>query len=62
MTIFQWLDSQNIIRSLVSLMDPKVDAERHYNVAQLLCDFIKSARDVEKNSMESNPLLDALES
>lgn len=39
--------------------------ERHYNVAQLLCDFIKIARDNQQNLTERNdpdPLLNTLES
>ena len=61
----QWLDSQSIIQSLVTLLDPKVDKDKHYNVAQLLCDFIKIARDNQRNSTERNdpdPLLNTLES
>ncbi|XP_056633810.1 serine/threonine-protein phosphatase 6 regulatory subunit 3 isoform X1 [Diorhabda sublineata] len=63
--ILNWLDSQNIIQSLISLLNPKVDKERHYNVAQLLCDFIRIARDNQKNAVERvdpDPLLNTLES
>ncbi|KAK9709780.1 Mitochondrial carrier protein [Popillia japonica] len=63
--ILNWLDSQRIIQSLVALLDPTIDSERHYNVAQLLCDFIKTARDNQRNSTERNdpdPLLNSLES
>nr|XP_022915839.1 serine/threonine-protein phosphatase 6 regulatory subunit 3 isoform X1 [Onthophagus taurus] len=63
--ILNWLDSQQIVQSLVGLLDPKVDKERHYNVAQLLCDFVKTARDNQRNSTERNdpdPLLNTLES
>ncbi|KAK5642731.1 hypothetical protein RI129_008898 [Pyrocoelia pectoralis] len=60
-----WLDSQQLIQSLVSLLDPSVDSERHYNVAQLLCDFIKTSRESLKSSLKSNcpdPLLNTIES
>ncbi|CAH0547223.1 unnamed protein product [Brassicogethes aeneus] len=63
--ILNWLDSQRIMQSLVMLFDPKVDKERHYNVAQLLCDFIRIARDTQRNSTERadpDPLLNTLES
>lgn len=53
------------MQSLVSLLNPKVDTERHYNVAQLLCDFVKIARDMQRNSSERvdpDPLLNTLES
>ncbi|CAH1101173.1 unnamed protein product [Psylliodes chrysocephalus] len=63
--ILNWLDSQRVVQSLVSLLSPKVDRERHYNVAQLLCDFIRIARDNQKNSVERvdpDPLLNTLES
>ncbi|CAH1990070.1 unnamed protein product [Acanthoscelides obtectus] len=63
--ILNWLDSQRIMQSLVSLLNPKVDKERHYNVAQLLCDFIRTARDTLRNSTERvdpDPLLNTLES
>ncbi|VEN40012.1 unnamed protein product [Callosobruchus maculatus] len=63
--ILNWLDSQRIMQSLVSLLNPKIDKERHYNVAQLLCDFIRTARDTLRNSTERvdpDPLLNTLES
>lgn len=63
--MLQWLDGQELIQSLVSLLDPSIDSERHYNVAQLLCDFIKISRETVKNSIERNdpdPLLNTLES
>ncbi|KAJ8945940.1 hypothetical protein NQ318_016768 [Aromia moschata] len=63
--ILNWLDSQRIMQSLVSLLNPKIDKERHYNVAQLLCDFIRVARDNQRNTTERadpDPLLNTLES
>ncbi|KAF5276505.1 hypothetical protein FQA39_LY06574 [Lamprigera yunnana] len=60
-----WLDSQQLMQSLVSLMDPTIDSERHYNVAQLLCDFIKTARENLNTATErkcSDPLLNTIES
>lgn len=53
------------MQSLVSLLSPEVDKERHYNVAQLLCDFIRIARDTQRNTTERadpDPLLNTLES
>lgn len=53
------------MQSLVSMLGPEIDKERHYNVAQLLCDFIKTARDTQRNSTERadpDPLLNTLES
>lgn len=63
--ILNWLDSQRIMQSLVSLLNPQVDSERHFYVAQLLCDFIKIARENLRNSTERadpDPLLNTLES
>ncbi|KAL3275427.1 hypothetical protein HHI36_020188 [Cryptolaemus montrouzieri] len=63
--ILNWLDSQQIMQSLVSMFNPNIDKDRHYNVAQLLCDFIRIARDNQRNSMERadpDPLLNTLES
>jgi hypothetical protein len=63
--ILNWLDSQRIMQSLVCLLNPKIDKERHYNVAQLLCDFVRVARDTQRNSSERvdpDPLLNTLES
>ncbi|CAG9856182.1 unnamed protein product [Phyllotreta striolata] len=63
--ILNWLDSQRVVQSLISLLNPDVDSDRHYNVAQLLCDFIRIARDNQKNSVERvdpDPLLNTLES
>lgn len=64
--ILNWLDSQRIIQQLVSLLNPKIEKERHDNVAQLFCDFIRIARDNQRfNSTERvdpDPLLNTLES
>ncbi|CAH1119628.1 unnamed protein product [Phaedon cochleariae] len=63
--ILNWLDSQRIIQLLVSLLSPGIDKDRHQNVAQLLCDFIRIARDDQTNSTERadpDPLLNTLES
>ncbi|KAK4877234.1 hypothetical protein RN001_009740 [Aquatica leii] len=60
-----WLDSQQLMQSLVSLLDPAVDSERHYNVAQLLCDFISTSRENLRSSTivkGPDPLLNTLES
>lgn len=53
------------MQSLVSLLNPKVEKEIQYNAAQLLCDFIKTARDTQKSTTERadpDPLLNTLES
>ncbi|XP_044748318.1 serine/threonine-protein phosphatase 6 regulatory subunit 3 isoform X2 [Coccinella septempunctata] len=63
--ILNWLDSQQIIQSLVCMFNPSIDKDRHYNVAQLLCDFLRIARENQKNSLERadpDPLLNTLES
>lgn len=47
------------------MFNPNVDKDRHYNVAQLLCDFVRIARENQKNSLERadpDPLLNTLES
>lgn len=54
------------MQNLVCLLNPNVDKERHDNVAQLLCDFIKISRDNQRNSTtersDPDPLLNTLES
>ncbi|XP_050314209.1 serine/threonine-protein phosphatase 6 regulatory subunit 3 isoform X2 [Anthonomus grandis grandis] len=63
--ILNWLDSQRVIQKLISLFDPKVDKDRHDNVAQLLCDFLRTARDTQRGCTERlfpDPLLNTLES
>ncbi|XP_076263224.1 phosphatase 6 regulatory subunit 1-like protein fmt isoform X2 [Rhynchophorus ferrugineus] len=63
--ILNWLDSQEIIQKLVSLLNPQVEKERHDNVAQLFCDFIRIARENQRNTSERpdpDPLLNTLES
>lgn len=65
MVAFQWLDSERIIQQLVCLLNPKVEKERHDNVAQLLCDFLRTAKDVQRSWNERadpDPLLITLES
>lgn len=51
--VLQWLDSHQIVQSLVSLLDPVIDKQRHYNVSELLCDFIKVSH-IERNCTERN--------
>ncbi|KAL1518299.1 hypothetical protein ABEB36_001941 [Hypothenemus hampei] len=63
--ILNWLDSQRIVQQLVSLLNPKIEKERHDNVAQLLCDFLRIARDAQRGYGERadpDPLLNTLES
>ncbi|XP_060519578.1 serine/threonine-protein phosphatase 6 regulatory subunit 3 isoform X2 [Cylas formicarius] len=60
-----WLDSQMIIQKLVIMLNPKMEKEKHDNVAQLLCDFIRIARDSSRISTERadlDPLVNTLES
>ncbi|XP_074028279.1 phosphatase 6 regulatory subunit 1-like protein fmt isoform X2 [Leptinotarsa decemlineata] len=51
-TFASWLNSQGFIQSLVSLFKSEVEKERHFNVAMLLCDFIRIARDDTRNATE----------
>lgn len=63
--IFQWLDSQNLVQSLVALLGPEVDSERHFNVSQLLCDILRISREAladHRERMDSDPILTRLES
>ncbi|CAG9763286.1 unnamed protein product [Ceutorhynchus assimilis] len=63
--ILSWLDDHKLIQQLVCLLNPNSEKERHDNVAQLLCDFLKSARDTQNTSTERadpDPLLNTLES
>ncbi|XP_063239903.1 serine/threonine-protein phosphatase 6 regulatory subunit 2 isoform X2 [Bacillus rossius redtenbacheri] len=43
--VLNWLDSQTVVQSLVSLLRPCVDTERQSNAAQLLCDIVRLGRD-----------------
>ncbi|ENN79829.1 hypothetical protein YQE_03652, partial [Dendroctonus ponderosae] len=63
--ILNWLDSERIIQQLICLLNPKVEKKRHDNVAQLLCDFLRTAKDVQRSWNERadpDPLLLTLES
>lgn len=63
--LLQWLDSKELIQSLVSLFDPSVDSDRHYNVSQLLCDVLRISREAlfdHRERMECDPVLTRLES
>ena len=41
--MIQWLDEQQLVRKLISLLSSP-EPEKHENVSQLLCDFITSYR------------------
>ncbi|XP_067001625.1 serine/threonine-protein phosphatase 6 regulatory subunit 3 isoform X2 [Anabrus simplex] len=63
--ILNWLDSQRVVQCLVGLLDPSVDAERHCNASQLLCDVIRISREnIHSGSerMDPDPILNSLES
>ncbi|XP_066256596.1 serine/threonine-protein phosphatase 6 regulatory subunit 3 isoform X2 [Euwallacea similis] len=62
--ILNWLDSQRIIQQLVCLLNPRIEKERHDNVAQLLCDFLRTSRDSRRSfdeRVDPDPLLNTLE-
>lgn len=61
----QWLDSQNLVQSLIGLFDPKVDSERQNNASQLICDVLRISRDVlndHRDRLYTDPILARLES
>ncbi|KAK7870635.1 hypothetical protein R5R35_009131 [Gryllus longicercus] len=62
--ILNWLDSQQVVQCLVGLLDPSVDAQRHANASQLLCDVIKMSREKQLTTdrPEPDPILNTLES
>ncbi|XP_017773648.1 PREDICTED: serine/threonine-protein phosphatase 6 regulatory subunit 3-like isoform X2 [Nicrophorus vespilloides] len=62
--ILGYLDDQKMIQSLIGLLRPNEDSDKHHNVAQLLCDFHQLARDNQRHSTETNDpdlLLNTLE-
>lgn len=66
LNILKWLDEQGFMQSLIGLLKESEGQDRHFNVAQLLCDFIKISRDnlrSKDNSAEKkeDPLLETLE-
>lgn len=61
----RWLDSQELVQSIIGLLDPSVDADRHSSASQLLCDIITKCREAELNyeiKPEPNPILNTIES
>uniref|UniRef100_A0A224X782 Putative sap family cell cycle dependent phosphatase-associated protein n=1 Tax=Panstrongylus lignarius TaxID=156445 RepID=A0A224X782_9HEMI len=44
--LFTWLENEAFISNIVALFHPKIDADRHYNASQLLCDTIKKSREI----------------
>ncbi|XP_034231929.1 serine/threonine-protein phosphatase 6 regulatory subunit 3 isoform X2 [Thrips palmi] len=54
--LIKWLQSQKVIPSLIGLLKPEVDSDRHSNVAQLLSDVIRKSRD----NLRENPARDNL--
>lgn len=62
--ILNWLDSQQVVQCLVGLLHPSVDAQRHANASQLLCDVIRMSRDklMSSDKPDPDPILYTLES
>lgn len=63
--ILNWLNQQQAIPRLMSLIDPNIDEERHCNASQALCDIIRMARERQQQmqeKLESDPLLQTIES
>ncbi|XP_073975675.1 phosphatase 6 regulatory subunit 1-like protein fmt isoform X3 [Rhodnius prolixus] len=52
--LFTWLENEAFISNIVALFHPKIDADRHYNASQLLCDTIKKSREIIASLKEQN--------
>ncbi|KAK3909747.1 Serine/threonine-protein phosphatase 6 regulatory subunit 3 [Frankliniella fusca] len=59
--LISWFETQNVIPSLIALLKPEIDAERHCNVSQLLSDVIRKSRENIMISPEPDPILTTLE-
>ncbi|KAK9499280.1 hypothetical protein O3M35_002341 [Rhynocoris fuscipes] len=58
--LFTWLENEAFISNIIALFHPKIDADRHYNASQLLCDTIKKSRELmaiprEQSNSPTNP-------
>lgn len=61
----KWLDHQQTVFRLMSLMDPGVEESRHCNASQALCDIVRMARERHnqmQEKLESDPLVQTIES
>lgn len=60
----QWLNENNLVERLISLIDPSKSEDFHCNSAQSLCDIIRLSREhmytMQENALD-DPLLNALE-
>ncbi|XP_026283493.1 serine/threonine-protein phosphatase 6 regulatory subunit 3 isoform X1 [Frankliniella occidentalis] len=59
--LINWFETQSVIPSLIALLKPDVDSERHCNVSQLLSDVIRKSRENLMNSPDPDPILITLE-
>ncbi|XP_075230197.1 phosphatase 6 regulatory subunit 1-like protein fmt isoform X2 [Lycorma delicatula] len=62
--VLMWLDSEELIQSIVQLLDPSIDGDRHSSASQLLCDIIIKSREAEychEVKQEPNPILNTIE-
>uniref|UniRef100_A0A0A9XKM4 Serine/threonine-protein phosphatase 6 regulatory subunit 3 n=2 Tax=Lygus hesperus TaxID=30085 RepID=A0A0A9XKM4_LYGHE len=63
--LVDWLESEELIQSIIELFHPRIDSDRQSNAAQLLCDSIRKFREREINPKE-NPkpesMLEAIQS
>uniref|UniRef100_A0A146LMU2 Serine/threonine-protein phosphatase 6 regulatory subunit 3 n=1 Tax=Lygus hesperus TaxID=30085 RepID=A0A146LMU2_LYGHE len=51
--LVDWLESEELIQSIIELFHPRIDSDRQSNAAQLLCDSIRKFREREINPKEN---------
>ncbi|XP_040571818.1 serine/threonine-protein phosphatase 6 regulatory subunit 3 [Lepeophtheirus salmonis] len=60
--ILQWLDEQNLVGSIIDLLDPANDLDTHENACYLLIEILEASKENQSKQTTIDPILATLES
>lgn len=50
--LFEWLSEQQLICNLIGMLGNEADADKHQNIANLLCELISTGRNARQNELQ----------
>ncbi|XP_031622169.1 serine/threonine-protein phosphatase 6 regulatory subunit 3-B [Contarinia nasturtii] len=51
-SLFQWLSEQQLVCNLIGMLGNEADADKHQNIANLLCELISTGRSARQNEIQ----------
>lgn len=51
-SLFQWLSEQQLVCRLIGMLGDEADADKHQNIANLLCELIATGRNARQNEIQ----------